>query len=83
MSITVRQNPDKEVPTEVLADAIIAISEGVKKLRAGRLTDKALYLLIQHAAPSVGNKPLSQKEIKAVLEGAESLARTFIKKKSA
>ncbi len=78
----VKQTPEKEIPTEVLAESIVAISEGIKKLRAGRLTDRALLLLIQDAAPSIRNKPISQREIKAVLEGIENLERAFIKKKS-
>jgi hypothetical protein len=84
---TVKQVPEKEIPTEVLATSIVSISEGIKKLRAGRLTDRALWLLIQDAAPSVGGKfgnaKLSMKEIRAVFEGIESLERVFIKKKPA
>jgi len=85
--ITVKQPADKpEVPTEVIADAIIAISEGVKKLRQGRLTDSALYLLIQRAAPNVGkynSTPVSITYIKSVMQGMESLEATFLKKKPA
>lgn len=85
--VTVKQTPEKEIPTEVLADSIVAISSGLKKLRAGRLTDRALYLLVQDAAPSVGgkygNSKLSMKEIRAVFEGVESLERAFLKKKGA
>lgn len=85
--ITVKQPPEKEdeVPTEVIAAAIVVISEGIKKLRAGRLNDKALVLLIQHAAPGkknkFGSKPVTSTEIRAVLEGLEGLQATFLKKK--
>jgi hypothetical protein len=84
---TVKQPEDqtKEVPTEVLATSIIAISEGMRKLRSGRLTDRALFLLLQDAAPSVGGRygktPVSMKEIKAVMAGLENLETAFIKKK--
>lgn len=85
--IEVKQQPEKEVPTEVLASSIAAIAEGMRKLRAGRLTDKALFLLIQHAAPNVGGRggfsPVSIKEIKAVFEGIDALEATFLKKKPA
>lgn len=81
--VAVKQIPEKEIPTEVLADSIVAISQGVRKLRSGRLTDRALLLLIQDAAPSIQHKPISQREIKAVLEGIDSLERTFLKKKPA
>lgn len=85
--VAVKQTPEKEVPTEVLTESIVAISSGLKKLRSGRLTDRALYLLVQDAAPSVGgkygNSKLSMKEIRAVFDGVESLERTFLKKKPA
>jgi hypothetical protein len=86
--VKVAQREGKDpVPTEVIAEAIIAISEGVKKLRAGKLNDKALVLLIQHAAPTVPGKrgyskaPLSAKTIKAVLDGMEGLQEQYLKKK--
>lgn len=87
--ITVKQPNEKqdEVPVEVIASAIVSISEGIKKLRAGRLTDKALVLLIQHAAPGkkrgFGSKPVSAGEVRAVLEGLDNLEATFLKKKHA
>lgn len=85
-SVTVKQPAEKEdeVPTEIIASAIVAISEGIKKLKAGRLNDKALIMLIQHAAPGkksrFGSKPVSATEVKAVLEGLECLSATFLKK---
>lgn len=83
--VSVKQTPEREVPTEVLAASIVSISEGIKRLRAGRLTDRALYLLIQDASPNIGGRygsqKLSMKEIRAVFEGIDSLERMFIKKK--
>lgn len=76
--IIVKQELEKEVSTEVLADAILAISQGVKKLRGGKLNDNALFLLIQHAAPNVKRLPISMKTIKAVFEGIDSLAGTYL-----
>jgi hypothetical protein len=75
--VVVAQNADAEVPTEVLADSIVAIAAGIKKLRAGRLNDRALYLLIQHAAPGA----IAIREIKSVIEGMESLERVYLRKK--
>jgi hypothetical protein len=47
--------------------------------------EKAIILLIQHAAPYVGgrysNTRIGTTEIKAVLEGMESLEATYLKKK--
>lgn len=82
----IKQNPEKEVATEILATSIVAISDGIRKLRAGRLNDRALLLLIQDAAPSIGGRSgygkISIKEIKAVLEGMESLEAAFVRKTS-
>ncbi len=84
--IAVKQSEDKtkEVATEVMASSIVAIAEGMRKLRSGRLNDKALFLLIQSAAPSVGGRggyaPISIKDIKAVFEGIDSLESTFLRK---
>ena len=83
--LVVKQVPESEVPTEVLADSIVAIAAGIKKLRTGRLNDRALYLLIQNAAPNVGGKyrsaPLSIKSIEAVFEGIAALESTYLRKK--
>lgn len=81
---TVKQNEEKQVPVEVIATSLVAIADGVRKLRAGPLNEKALLLLIQHAAPNVGRyggKKIGTTEIKAVLEGMESLEATYLKKK--
>lgn len=82
--IIVKQKPEAEVAVEVLADAIVAMSAGIKKLMSGPLNEYALVLLIQNAAPSVGGKwnkaPLTQRDVKAVLQGLQSLEATYIKK---
>lgn len=66
----------EEVSTEILATNIIAISTGIKKMRAGRLNDRALILLI-HDASGVG-KPA----IRDVLNTLESLETIYCKKKA-
>jgi hypothetical protein len=70
--------PADEIPVEVIADALVSISDGIKKLRAGSLNEKALQLLIQHAIPAA-NRP-STKQIQAVLDGAESLKSLYLKR---
>lgn len=84
-AVTVTQDKENEIPLEVLASSIVAISDGVKKLRNGRLKERALLLLIQQAAPpkkrgrySTGQHiPIST--IKAVLDGMEALKTQFVK----
>lgn len=80
--VAVKQVEGATVTVEVLATSIQAIADGMKRLLAGKLNEKALILLIQHAAPQVGRfppKPISQKEIKAVLHGIASLQREYLK----
>jgi hypothetical protein len=83
--VDVVQQAGAEVTVEVLADAIVAIASGIKRLRSGRLNEKALVLLIQNAAPSSRSGYKSRKasmgEVEAVLAGIEALERTYLKKK--
>lgn len=84
-TVNVVQKAGAEVPTELLASSIVAIAQGITKLRNGRLNDKALFLLIQHAAPGVGSygpKPTIG-QIKAVFDGIDALERTYVRKKAA
>lgn len=72
------------MPVEVLAESISSIAQGVKKLLAGPLNERALVLLIQNACPQVGKYPphaITQKEVKAVLEGLQSLEKEYLKPK--
>lgn len=80
--VKVIQNEEKPMPVEVIAESIKSISDGVKKMRSGPLSDNAIYLLIHHASPSVGysGKP-SMKQVRSVIEGMESLEKTYLKKK--
>lgn len=72
---------EQETTIDILADSIKSISDGMKKLRSGRLNQKALVLLIQHAspAPNRDGKRIGSLEIKSVLEGIESLEKTYLK----
>lgn len=71
--VEVMQQPQNEVPTEVLATSIKEISEGMKRLRSGRLNDRALLTLLQRSCG------VSQSDIKSVMDGLESLSRDYLK----
>lgn len=77
-SIRQPEPPADEVPTEIIASALVSISEGVAKLRSGRLNEKALLLLIQHACPSQDRPSIST--IRTVLDAVESLRSEYVKK---
>lgn len=77
----IEQDPENIVTTTVLANAIVAISEGVRKLQSSRIADRTLYLLIADAVPSYGrNQTVGVREVKAVLEGIASLEARHLKK---
>lgn len=63
--------------TEDISRSIIEISEGMKKLRAGKLKDKALFILIQHATPS--KMKITIKQIKTVFDTIEKLKQEYVK----
>lgn len=75
--VIIKQEPEKEVPTEVLAASIVAIAKSLKDLRSTRLNDKALHLLIHHAVPS-SSRP-SMREIQNVIYGISVLETTYLK----
>jgi hypothetical protein len=63
-----------KLPTEILADDIRAVAEGVTKLLAGSLTERTLCLLIADAS-----KGVSPKHVKAVLLGMSLLQSVHLK----
>lgn len=65
----------KEVPTEVLATSIVAISNSMKELKQGRLNNRALLTLLQ---ASTG---LPKRDIENVLSGLENLERDYVRVK--
>jgi hypothetical protein len=60
------------LPEEVIATSIKEISEGIKRLRSGRLNDKALVFLIQKSSGVAGDT------VRKVLNAAQSLERDWL-----
>jgi hypothetical protein len=82
--VRVTQDEEKPIATEVLAQEIMSISQGIRRLLNGPMNRKALVLLIKHASPAMGQYPARHvgiAEVKAVLEGIESLEATYLKPK--
>lgn len=75
--VVLKQDVEKPVPLEVLAESIKVIAQGVSRLREGPLNDRALFLLIQHAAPM----QLGIGTIKAVFDGIDALEHEYLRKK--
>ena len=64
---------EPEIPVEILAQSIKDISEGIRKMRSGRLTDRAIILLI------ADNCNVGKPAIKEVLESMNSLSKKYLK----
>ena len=71
--VVVPETPERAA--EVIADDIARIAEGVRKLRAGRLNDRALLLLLSHAS-GVG-----QTTCKLVFDALATLDKKYLKPK--
>lgn len=69
----------------VVAESIAAISEGMKTLKSGPLTEEAIILLIQanarvkSSSGKVVKLAITPKVIKSVLDSMESLKETYLK----
>lgn len=70
--------PKDEVPVEIIADSIVTISNALKKLRSGRLNDKALMLLIQQAMPQ--KHRVTVKQIRLIFDSIDALSATYLKR---
>lgn len=71
---TIIQDPNDQVPAEILASSIKKIAESFKRMRKAGLSDRAIVVLL-HDASGVG-KPA----IKDVLMGLDSLEKLYLKK---
>ena len=67
---------ETEAPTEIIADSIVSISEGIRKLRSGRLNDRSIVILIHHVCG------IGQREIRSVLDAMETLESNYLKKRA-
>lgn len=72
--VVVTQDPELPVETEVLAEAIVAISASAKKLLGGKLKKRAVLVLIQDASP----RNLTLSDIEAVLDTAADLEKRYV-----
>jgi hypothetical protein len=79
----VQKEGEEEVAAEVIAGAIVAISDGIKKLLNGPLNEDALHLLIAKAAPTYGprfrKEHVTKPQVKAVLRGIADLEKAWLK----
>lgn len=78
MKVNVIQKADtEEVPVEILAQSIEAIAAGMKKINASRLKRDAVVILLQ------AQTGVNRNDIRAVMDGLDSLERKWLKPKTA
>lgn len=68
-----QKNPDEPIPAEIIADSIVEIAAGMRKLQTTRLTRRAIVTLI-HAQSKV-----SHTNIEIVLNSLELLEHTWLR----
>lgn len=82
-TITVKTDEENPLPVEIIAEAIIKISDAFEKINKGNLSRRALLLLIHDNCGTAGYghkkaKP-TMKQIEEVLESVASLKKAYIK----
>lgn len=65
--------PAQRVTYEILATAVRELAQGVKKLRASPLNDRAIILLLHDTTG------ISKRDIQSMLDSMENLERTYLK----
>jgi hypothetical protein len=61
------------VPAEIIAESIVKIADGVQSIKASRLNDRALIVLLKDETG------LSARDIKTVIKALEDLKRLYLK----
>ena len=74
--LVIKKDKEDPIPVEVMERAIVDLAAGFKRMKSSRLSEKAIILLVQHSA---GTTVVTQAQVKAVLDSAANLDRTFLK----
>ena len=74
-TVVKKQDPDDEIPVEVLATEIVKLAKGMQALEKSRLSSRAILVLLKDATG------LSFEQIRRVLAGLRDLEKTYVKKR--
>ncbi len=77
-TVVIETKEENAEPVEIIADAILKVSEAMDKLNNSRLSRRAIVLLIHDA---IGAVYISKKQIGYVLDYAPKLKDYYIKTK--
>lgn len=71
--LIVKQDPEKEVPVEIIAQAIVDIGKSMKRIAASKLNRKAILVLVK------ADTNITMDAIGRVLDSLEQLEKTYCK----
>ncbi len=74
MKPVVKNEPPKVAAPQILADAIVKVSNAADLLLRSELTEKALLILLSHSSG------VPQKTVKIVLQSARDLAKDYVRR---
>lgn len=72
-SVTIVKDKENPIGVEVLEQAIVNLSDGMKAIQNSRLTTKALVVLLHHATK------VPQYQVESVLDALESIEKIYLK----
>lgn len=72
--VKVIQNKDAPVSTQILAESIVAISAGMKRIQSGGLNDRAIEVLLHDSTD------VSMTDIRKVIKGLSALSTNYVRK---
>jgi hypothetical protein len=79
-TVNVTQNEEAPIERNVLAEAIVKMSDAVRKLSRGGLTREAIVVLTQHNCRPTSQYPTrkpSMTEVRAVMDSLDELGTRF------
>lgn len=72
----IKNDKDKPLPVEIIAESIVEVAKGFRAMRNSRLTRRAIMILIKDSC--TGNVTLS--DISKIMDAAADLDKNFIKR---
>lgn len=71
--VSIKQNPEAEIPLEIMAEHIEKLSRFGQQIKSSRLKQKTIAILLSHATG------LSQAKINDVLDALPQLEKLYLK----
>lgn len=77
--IEIVQDPERPVKQEILAEAIVRISESMQKLQASGMNERAIICLVHDAVPKgrMGAPGIGKRQIQDVFDALKTLRTRY------